>query len=197
MYGYYKHPKELQIMNRNQIGGNIFNLVSKASPIEFKDKTTKIPKSIYIPKGLKLDNSIVPGAGLGIFATQDYPEGYDVGRYKGRWLTPEQFKACPKQLLYVWEVTDYRGNKDRPKGQKYEPGRTLGYWDAEFKKDSNYMRYVNHPRNTKEENISAKQKGHYIHYVATRPIKAGEELFVNYGPSYSKLLIGSERIPVV
>lgn len=158
--------------------------------IKYKGKIDKIPKSVYIPAGFKLDNSIIPGAGLGIFATKDFPKGYDMGSFKGRWLTPEEYNKTNKELLYVWELNDYRGNKNRPKGQKYDSTKSIGYVDGGPKKDGNYLRYVNHPRNSKEENVVARQTGGEIHYYITRPVKAGEELMVNYGPSYSKALLG-------
>lgn len=162
------------------------------SRIPYREKADNIPKSVYIPVGLRLDNSTVKGAGLGVFAERDYPSGFDFGPYKGRWLTPEEYNSKNKDLLYVWEVNDYRGNKSRAKGKKFDPTATIGYWDGECKKDSNYMRYINHPRTKLEENITAKQVGPYVHYLSSRPIKAGEELFVNYGPGYSLLLIGTE-----
>lgn len=163
--------------------------------IDFREKVQKIPKSIYIPAGLKLDNSVIPGAGLGIFATRDFPDKYDFGPYKGKWLTPREYNELNRDAMYVWEVNDYRGNKERPRGQKLDKYKAIGYWDGEYKKDTNFMRYINHPRNKREWNMIAKQIGKEIHYIGRRPIKAGEELFINYGPSYSKLLIGSSELP--
>jgi len=185
----YNNKKNMTGGGLESTGNGFINSVAK---IPYKGEINKIPKSVYIPVGLRLDNSLVKGAGLGIFADQDYPSGHDFGAYKGRWLTPEEYNEKDKDLLYVWEVNDYRGNKHRAKGKKFEPSTTIGYWDGECKKDSNYMRYINHPRTAQEENILAKQVGPYVHYFSSRPIKDGEELFVNYGPSYSKLLIGTE-----
>lgn len=153
------------------------------------------PKSVYIPKGLRLAKSSVPEAGLGIFAEQDFPKDHDFGPYKGRWLTPEEYENSSKQLLYVWEVNDYVGNPNRPNGTKLDTSAVLGYWDGGPKRESNYMRYINHPRNKREENTIPVQKKDKIHYVSTRPIKANEELFINYGPMYSKYLIGTEELP--
>lgn len=171
--------------------------VSKKKPKDFGDgkikymeKIKKIPKSVYIPKGLRLDNSKIKGAGLGVFTDRALPEGHDLGKYKGIRITPEEYAKINRDMLYVWEINDFYGNKERPAGQKFDPTKAIGYIDGEIKRHSNYLRYLNHPTKKSEENVRAKQFGKDVHYLTTRPVKAGEELMVNYGPSYSQLLVG-------
>jgi hypothetical protein len=158
--------------------------------IIYKEPVVKIPKSIYIPAMYELKNSIIPGAGLGIFAKTDLPKNHILGNYKGTWLTPEQYMASPKELLYVWELYDYKGNK-RDNGEKYDPNRVIGYIDGGLIKNSNFLRYLNHPRNNAEENVKAKQEKNQIIYYTCRPVSKGEELMVSYGEEYGKTLLGN------
>lgn len=150
----------------------------------------KIPKSVYIPKGFKLAPSTVKNAGLGIFTTKNLPAEYNLGKYRGLWLTPEQFNRIKGNLYYVWEINDFPGNTIRPKGKEYDSQATIGYIDGGIKKHSNYLRYLNHPTKKSEENVYGKQIGTDIYYFTSRQIKAGEELMINYGPTYSKVLLG-------
>ena len=166
--------------------------IDSSGYIDYKEKVAKVPKSVYIPKGFKLDNSIVPGAGLGVFAEHQLPSNCDLGFYKGKWVTPEEYDKSNKKMLYVWEILDYRGNKNRPKGEKFDRIKPIGYIDGELKKDSNYLRYLNHPPDDAHENVRAYQEKGKIRYVTTRPVMAGEELFVSYGPNYGKMLTGKK-----
>lgn len=156
-----------------------------------------ISKTIYIPKNYKLALSVIPNAGLGIFTEIDIPKDTIIGKYKGQWLTPNQYDKLSNKidLLYVWQIYDYLENKQRPKTQKFDSSKILGYIDGRFKKYSNFLRYVNHPRTKLEENVYAEQQKSDIIYVSSRDIKAGEELMVNYGPDYSKHLINVEVLP--
>jgi len=157
--------------------------------IVYKEPVKKVPKSMYIPKLYELKNSLIPGAGLGIFTKVDLPNNHKLADYKGRWLSPEDYNNTDKELLYVWELYDYKGNPNRKKSEKYDPNRVIGYRDGEYKKDSNFLRYLNHPRNSAEENVRAKQEKDQIAYYTTRPVKAGEELMVSYGEEYGKTLL--------
>lgn len=159
--------------------------------IKYRPKVTKVPTTNYIPKGYELKNSNIPGAGLGIYCTMDLPKGHNMGPYKGRWLSPEEYQKTNKELHYVWEIYDYRGNPNRKPGEKYDPNRAIGYRDAQNKTQSNFLRYLNHPRNDAEENVEAKQIKDNIHYFTKKPVKAGEELMVNYGPDYGRSLLGN------
>lgn len=127
----------------------------------------------YISKGA----SRIPGAGWGIYAIQTIPKGMKLGTYKG-----ELFKRALDADLdsaYIWEIN--------------VSDKIVWFVDAKDPRKSNWTRYVNCPRNTREENVQAKEEDRKIVYYSTRTIYPGEELYVWYGPSYGEQLgIGSE-----
>lgn len=140
-------------------------------------KTNNIPKSIYIPKNFRLGKSTINGAGLGIFTKVDLPKGAYLSTYKGKELTPKEYYQSPKELDYVWEILDTNG-------------KPLKYIDAGVIRNSNFLRYINHPLNKKMQNVRAVQVGENIIYETSKRVKKGDELLVNYGPQYSKFLLG-------
>jgi len=56
-----------------------------------------------LPNGLEVKESIIPNAGLGVFATQVFPSGTRFGPYEGKKVKPD----IPKDDMdtsYMWEV---------------------------------------------------------------------------------------------
>ena len=143
-------------------------------------------------------NSIIPSAGLGVFNNRYIKKGELIGRYKGEILTPTEYANRmnnKRSSLYVWAVHDYPEYQYRNPNETYDSRRIIYYIDGEDLEKSNFLRYVNHPRSKKEENLEVKQIEGGIYYYAKRDIDPHEELMVSYGPEYGKYLTGNEIIP--
>lgn len=142
---------------------------------------------MHIPNKLELKTSTIPNAGRGIFAKELIIANTSLGEYTGKWVSKDEFEKFSDDLKqkgfeYGWEVNDYRGNKNRPKGIKLKDGITIGYIDAREETDGNYLRFINH--SSTNDNVRAFQVKDKIYYLTTRDIQPGEELFVDYGPQF-------------
>ena len=111
-------------------------------------------------------NSDIRGAGRGVFALKDFPEGIVLGEYTGARST-----SLPSDGTYVWEV----GTDDG----------TVFYIDA---KSSNCpMKFVNGAKTKRQRrrtNLATYSSHGVLLYVTTRPVRAGEEFLINYGDEY-------------
>lgn len=135
-----------------------------------------------IPHKYELKESNIPNAGKGIFTKENLPKDRRLGIYTGKFLNLDEVKKIQHDLLYTWQLSDNDGNP-------------IGYISADkLSKGGNFLRYINCPRNKEEENCYAVQEGQNIVYYTLRPIKAGDELFVWYGPEYGKELIGKDTL---
>lgn len=108
--------------------------------------------------------------GLGLFAGEDIPEETLVGEYTG---------LVKKRTLFVSARRDYVG-------EYTIPGYPVRYIiDAEYY--GSLLRYVNHADNPNVYSISVIIDDILrIFFVAKRPLQAGEQLFLDYGPHYWK-----------
>jgi SET domain-containing protein len=145
--------------------------------------------TIPIPDSFELKESNIKGAGLGIFAKIPLKDRTCLGAYKGEFISVSAFELFSpddkiKGFEYGWELHDFRGNKDRPKGYRLKDQNVIGYIDGKDPNKSNYLRYINHPSSPNLENVVPYQLNDKIYYMTNRDIKAGEELYVNYGPQY-------------
>jgi SET domain-containing protein len=120
---------------------------------------------------IELRKSTIPGAGTGVFCKQAIPSGTDLGYYRGEEITPDEHDRRHSKKgygEYVLMVTDM----DDDKKQVYIDGKTHNNWISR----------VNAPKGTgKKPNIYWDAYGHVF---SSRNIKAGEELFANYGAAY-------------
>lgn len=129
---------------------------------------------------LKIAPSSIPNAGKGVFAMEPIPKGAK-GAYKGKKMSLS--KGDP---YYSWIIYDY----DPVTGIPYPENKELFLRDAHNPKLSNWTRYVNCGLKRRLNNLDIEQKFDQIYYFAKRNIKAGEELFVDYGPDYRKVNLG-------
>lgn len=108
--------------------------------------------------------------GYGVFAEADIAPGQLVGEYTGRIINTKDLKTSK----YSW---DYPVDHD----QVGNPIKTsLDAADA-----GNEMRFVNHDFQPNAEVQFIPQGGiWHVCYVATRPIKKGEQILTNYGTKY-------------
>ena len=114
---------------------------------------------------------LLTGAGSGTFANTFIPPYTWLGEYEG-----EIFPFDDEDIVteYCWQI--------------YRNDTLTHYIDAARIETSNWVRWVNCPRNALEENV----KGVYclgkVYYVSFKPILPGQELFVYYGDDYAEVL---------
>ncbi|XP_071501126.1 uncharacterized protein [Diadema antillarum] len=139
-------------------------------------RDTAVPKgcknraSNTLPGGLVIGQSSIPGAGLGVKATEHIPKGHRFGPYEGDIVYAETgFDSG-----YAWEVC--------------LDGKPHHYVDSRSEETGNWMRYINCARNETEQNLVSFQYLGQIYYRTFKPICPGTELLVFYGDQYAKEL---------
>ena len=68
------------------------------------DKASLIYTRLRVPAEVTIRESVIPGAGLGVFTTQFIPRGVQVGPYEGRRVELEEIGDL-KNISYLWEVS--------------------------------------------------------------------------------------------
>jgi len=133
----------------------------------------------YLPRFIrfKIDKSQIPSAGLGCYAIEDIPKN-SYGVYKGIMK-----KGIDADTVYAWMIEDYNKKTGEPIN-----GKIIGYLDAKKRQQGNWSRYVNCGRTSQENNMIAEQKFGKIYYKTLRDIRAGEELFIDYGEGFREEL---------
>jgi SET domain-containing protein len=128
-----------------------------------------------VSKNLEIKKSTITGAGLGAFARSLIKKGEKIGEYTGELLTINEYESL-KDKSYIFEV-----------GKKFEGRYYTFYINGKNKKYASSLRYINGAygkKKTQQINCEAYQYAEKIFYRATKNIKPGEELFVDYGDSY-------------
>lgn len=128
----------------------------------------------YVYKKIKIAASTIKKAGMGIYALEDIPDGA-VGQYKGIPRIEEE-----TNMYYSWVVKSF----DPVEGLPDDADIYMYYIDATEFERSNWTRYVNCGMTEDANNMDQEQVYDKIFYTVTRDIKAGEELFVDYGEDY-------------
>jgi hypothetical protein len=142
---------------------------------------------------LEIKPSLLPGAGLGVFATREIGEGKTLGFYRGAYLTQAQFDQSYRGTDAVYVVSYSKARRVRGGGRADEllhvdgremfPRVTPNLERHEF----NWPRYINHgPRELVNceflENGAGTAFG--IRVVSIKRIYPSDELFVDYGDDY-------------
>ncbi|KAL3089551.1 hypothetical protein niasHS_006935 [Heterodera schachtii] len=141
--------------------------VPSSSPTEIDDRAAST-----LPAFLFIQNSSIPSAGKGVFTKVDIPIGIVFGPYEGiltQNVSEMEFGA------YTWEL-------------RVGYGKPSYYIDAKDPRYSNWMRYINSPRNESEQNLIAFQYQGSVYYRVFKPIDRSSELLVWYGKKYGKEL---------
>ena len=120
---------------------------------------------------LMVRKSTIPKAGKGLFARKDIPKGTKLGYYAGVYLTEEQYNKLRNQD-YVWYV------KENLYVDAYPCKKAL-------------LRFINSFQSSKQRRKMKKQfnvepytYGGKLWYRTIKNVKAGEELFIDYGDDY-------------
>jgi len=143
----------------------------------------------YIPDFVQIRYSIIPNAGLGIFANTKIPAGTFIGNYMGEIY---EFNSKPTSNDYLFES---------------RIGNASIVFDADNLEKSNYTRFMNCCYSNEVENITVirykretgssvyiTQSGKeidiegYVFFYAKREIEEGEELLYDYGLNYRNKL---------
>ena len=114
-----------------------------------------------------IKKSTIQNAGKGAFTNIMLPQGIVLDYYKGKKVSAKKYEKIVNDK-YSWELSS-------PKGPFYI--------DAHKKKNSNWLRYLNDPRDSRV-NVEPYQYGGKLYYRTTRKIYPEEELFVSYGYEY-------------
>ena len=119
---------------------------------------------------ISVNKSLIPNAGLGVFALQDIPKNMGLGWYKGMIVDAKQ--TLTHNRLYTW-----RFKSDLNKGKTFK-------LDACVHAVANPLAYVNSFMNKEQKkglNIKPMILNNKVYYITLRKIKKGEELIVDYG----------------
>ncbi|WP_061216117.1 SET domain-containing protein [Leptospira santarosai] len=126
----------------------------------------KISRSrIFDEKDFEIKASSIPGIGMGLFPKENVNKGDTIGYYTGKILTDKtanSSKYCESKYL-LWICKDH--------------------WIYGEGKKSNYTCFMNHSSKPNVKLIvSVRWKT--ARFEAIRKVKAGEELFFDYGDEY-------------
>jgi SET domain len=118
---------------------------------------------------VEVKTSTIAGAGDGLFALEDIPEGAVLGEYGGDRVTSLAKWIRLRDKGYVM-TTDV-------------PNLVIDAWA----RPEVLLRYVNHQFDPQRRNLIREAKGEIVYFVTTQAISSGEEFFVDYGDLYWKL----------
>lgn len=120
---------------------------------------------VFSEKDFEIKESEIPGIGMGLFSKQDLVKGDTIGYYTGRVLDDKSANSaryCESKYL-LWICKDH--------------------WIYGEGKESNYTRYINHSSKPNVR-LVVSTRWKTARFEAMRKIKAGEELFFDYGDEY-------------
>ena len=134
----------------------------------------------FLDKYLEIKESVIPGAGLGLFTTEFIPKGSRIVQYKGRKRTWKDVKNEDGNF-YIFYVTRNH------------------IIDANNYKKS-FARYINDAAGLQKikglkNNTEFVRDGDKVFVEATRDIAAGTELFVGYGKEYWEVIKSNIKAP--
>ncbi len=135
-------------------------------------KELKELKNMFDTKKYYLDRSTIKQAGYGVFSKRDLPAKTRIDEYLGEIIDDEE-GAKRQDKTYFFRVMHKDGNSH--------------IIDALPHEHSNIMKFVNGVKTAqqrKRQNCEAYQRNNKIYYRTIRDVKAGEELLVDYGPTY-------------
>ncbi len=112
-----------------------------------------------------VQNSTIKGAGNGLFAKVKIKPGDTIGEYTGKILTDKQAERKPyvDSDYILWVCEDHNILGEGPL--------------------SNHTRYINHS-NKPNGRIVVSTRWKKARIEATKAIKPGQEVFIDYGPYY-------------
>ncbi|MCC5815726.1 MAG: SET domain-containing protein-lysine N-methyltransferase [Leptospira sp.] len=119
----------------------------------------------YSEQNFEIKQSKIPGIGQGLFTKVNLKKGDNIGYYTGKILTDDQAESnrYVESKYLLWICKDH---------WIYGEGKLAGY-----------TRYINHSSKPNIELVTS-VRWKTARFRALKSIKAGEELFFDYGPEY-------------
>lgn len=120
-----------------------------------------------VPPGVILTHSKIPDGGLGIISETFIEKHTWLAEYEGEIIVNHD------------EISDYAWKVKRN-------GIDYFYIDAYNERTSNWLRWINCSRFSREENVVMFACRGKVYYVTSKDIYPGDELLVYYGDAYAK-----------
>ncbi len=127
-----------------------------------------------LEKHLIVKKSTIPGSGLGLFTKVDIPKETHIVEYKGRITSWKEADHDDGNNFYLFYIKRYHVIDARPYKKAF----------ARYANDANGFQKVKGLKN----NSTYALDGLKAFLESTRDIKAGEEIFVDYGKKYWTVL---------
>ena len=126
---------------------------------------------------LGLGTSDLPGAGLGVFAQQDYRAGTRLATYGGRPLSLAELEVPGYDTTYVWSDLDQRDRLARR-------GQHPLIIDAHPRLSPHDWGGMINDGLTRPANVQLQRRRDMVYVILLSDCAAHEELFLEYGASY-------------
>lgn len=129
--------------------------------------------------GVRIGKSTIPGAGFGVFATQDFKKKDFITKYSGKIYNTASLEDIPESDYIIFNENRRKriNNQIDANTSNGQVGRYINDFNATTKRSNEQSRY-----NTRFTARSERE----MQVVAARDIVAGEELFIDYGREYWK-----------
>ena len=148
---------------------------SRHPPKKTRTRTSRNkPMPSLRPKRVRVGRSGIPNAGNGLFVMEDIKKGEFVARYSGEAISREE---CMRRSSH-YRLRIHRGLYLDAENPTHFEGRHIN--DGQRSRRRINVRFAS----DYGTNVCANTGFHWIKIFATRNIKAGSELFLNYGDDF-------------
>ncbi len=164
-------------------GSDSSSLMTEGCRSESSEEAAERPHA----ERVEVRTSNIPTAGDGLFAKVDIAAETYIGDYTGRYLTEDEVETLPEfESAYLMEFPSFVGTA-------YDciAGDTQHYVSKVNFAPSRLNGQDTNLQNVRWESFCTEP---YVRLYSTRDITAGEELYVDYGPSYA---YGFMELPAV
>ena len=148
---------------------------------------------------LAVPRSRIPGAGRGVFAGAELPQGTILGAYPGRmtFMGPyyRKLQRVPHASSYVWKLQDGQRVLDPTDaaGILCEPLALIEGLPTQLGEAyavPTTLALINEPSPGLDVNVETHEQGDEVLFVTSRRCVEGEELFLDYGQDYDRSFYG-------
>ena len=150
-------------------------------------KRCALPKPSIRPKRVRIAPSQISGAGMGLYMDEDVKAGEWIARYSGEPLSQAE---CERRQQSHYRLQVHRNLFLDAADKRHFEGRYIN--DARKTKFKVNARFAS----SYKTNTCSATGYVWVRIYATRPIKAGEEIFLNYGAAFWRdMQLGAVQTP--